>query len=751
LPRSLQGKFILIFIALVIVINGLFAVVGFSRENIYTANEALEAATFLGNIMQRPATAYFEHGESDILKRIYDYRTGLSANLKITLYDANWWRLWGDETRIPPEGFPDVKRIKAGDRLGGSGEISREILFPLTVDGRVFGVIAIGIPRADLLRVRNSGNEFMLILVIGSIIGIVAAVFLSRSLLDQLEQLTDGIESFGAGDYSIRVTSAGSGEIKELADSFNRMALTVQETFRENLQRNRVIDEKLQELWEIYELMRNMSLDAEFGVILEKFLEKAQTLSFSCCGQIVLQNKFSQKLEAAVSSEQILPVVQHELYENTLNRCFLDGVLIEAEVDGCSMIFVPLLSARRANGVLFLCKKDSRSYSDGVRRFLETIAPVAASLIENASLYEELANWNQHMKNILASINSGLFAIDHKSRFIINNEQLFKITGASEFCFADNSLKEFCSQIPDRKFATELLTIIESYLNRIFNQKTEELRLYQELELNSRTGRRIVELLLTPLYSNSDIRGVVTVINDISEQKNREQQMIESEKWAVLGKLAASVAHEIRNPLVAIQSLVEIIGEEVQGDLKEHARVVLGEVHRLNRVVTELLSLVRPETAHLRSCNLKDIINELLLLIRHEAARSGVKLVGHFPEELRQISVDTEKIKQAILNVILNGIQAIKDGGQIDIGLEDSANELQISIGNNGPTIPKDLHEKIFEPFFTTKSSGTGLGLAITRKIVELHGGRVKLESYGDKTEFKIILPHSLTVPMEEI
>ncbi|EKD83123.1 MAG: multi-sensor signal transduction histidine kinase, partial [uncultured bacterium] len=740
--RSLQGKFILIFIALVIVTNGLFAVVGFSRENIYTANEAVEAATFLGNIMQRPAAAYFDNGNSEILDRIVAYRTGIAVQLKVTLYDANWWRLWGDETRIPPEGFPDLRRVKSGDQLNGSGIINREILFPLNVAGRLLGTIAIGIPHVDLLRMRNTGSEFTLILILGCIIGMSSAILLSRSLLEKLEQLTDAIESFGKGDYSVQVASTDTGEIKDLADSFNRMALTVQETFRENLQRNRIIDEKLQELWEIYELTRNMSLSVEFGVILEKFLEKAQTLSFSCCGQIVLQNRYSQKLEPAVSSEQLLNVVHHEVYENALNSCFLDGALIEAEIESCSMIFVPLIAANRVKGVLFLSKNDRHGYSDGVRRFLETIAPVAASLIENAALYEELAIWNQHMKNILASINSGLFAVDRKAQFIVNNEQLRNITEAGDFSFIGAGLKSFCEHIPDRNFAAELSATVENYLNLIFAKEPEELRVCKELELNVKTGKRVVEILLTPLYSNSDIRGVVTVINDISEQKNREQQMIETEKWAVLGRLAASVAHEIRNPLVAIQSLVEIIGDEVQGDLKEHARVVLGEVHRLNRVVAELLSMVRPEMAHLRKCNLKDIINELLLLVRHEAARSGVKLVVNFPDDLRQVSVDAEKIKQAILNILLNGIQAMKDGGQIDIGLSDSESRLQVSIANNGPEIPPDLRERIFEPFFTTKASGTGLGLAITRKIVELHGGLVELESDAVRTEFRIILSH---------
>ncbi|HAE37569.1 MAG TPA: hypothetical protein DCG57_02885 [Candidatus Riflebacteria bacterium] len=742
MPRSLQGKFILIFIALVIVTNGLFAVVGFSRENIYTANEAVESATFLGNILQRPAIAYFDHGDPDILERVHTLRTGISMQLKITLYDTNWWRLWGDEARIPPEGFPDILKVRPGMQMNGSGMIDREILFPLTAENRVLGVIGIGIPRADLIRVRNSASEFTLILVLGCIIGISSAVLLSRSLLEQLEQLTNAIESFGGGDYSVQVINNGTGELKDLADSFNRMALTVQETFRENLQRNRVIDEKLQELWEIYELTRNMSLSVEFAVILEKFLEKAQTLSFSCCGQIVLQNRYSQKLESVVSGEQLLPVAHHEVYENALNSCFLDGSFKEVEHENCSMIFVPLIAANRVRGILFLSKNDRHGYSDGVRRFLETIAPVAASLIENASLYEELAIWNQHMKNILASINSGLFAVDRKAHFLVNNDQLCNITGAGSFSFNGASLRSFCEQIPDKAFAAELAATVESYLSRILVKECEESRVCKEFEVNTAAARRVVEILLTPLYSDSDVRGAVTVINDISEQKNREQQMVEAEKWAVLGRLAASVAHEIRNPLVAIQSLVEIIGEEVQGDLKEHARVVLGEVFRLNRVVAELLSMVRPERANLRRCNLKDIISELLLLVRHEAARSSVRLVINTPEEIRQTSVDAEKIKQAILNVLLNGIQAMKDGGQIEIGLAEDAGKLSISIANNGPEIPEELRERVFEPFFTTKVSGTGLGLAISRKIVELHGGQMVLSSNAQRTEFKIILPH---------
>ena len=243
------------------------------------------------------------------------------------------------------------------------------------------------------------------------------------------------------------------------------------------------------------------------------------------------------------------------------------------------------------------------------------------------------------------------------------------------------------------------------------------------------------------MYAGEDIRGCVLVVDDVTDQKKLEQQMLESEKWAVLGRLAGSVAHEIRNPLVAIRSLVEIIRDEVQGDLKEHANVIIGEVLRLNRVVAELLSLVRPEVASLKKCDLVELINELLLLVRHEALKNEIRLQKHFPETDCVAFLDPEKIKQAVLNLLLNAFQATGRGGIIELRLEKEDGGTVISVGNNGPMIEEFVKARIFEPFFTTKPGGTGLGLAITRKIVELHKGRVELSSTPEQTVFKLYLP----------
>jgi len=280
-----------------------------------------------------------------------------------------------------------------------------------------------------------------------------------------------------------------------------------------------------------------------------------------------------------------------------------------------------------------------------------------------------------------------------------------------------------------------------AFFERIFSPAASDCAVHKVIEYNAGAMLRQFAISLLPLRAGNEIRGAVLVVDDVTDQKKFEQQMIEAEKWAVLGRLAASVAHEIRNPLVAIRSLVEIIGEEVQGDLKEHANVVLGEVLRLNRVVTELLSLVKPEAANLKTCSLVEIINELTLLIKHEAAKNEISLQRHFPEGDCLVRVDAEKIKQAVLNLVLNAFQAVGRCGKVEITVERLSGWIVIRVENDGPQIEEALRQRIFEPFFTTKANGTGLGLAITRKIVELHRGKIEFDSAQEMTEFRIFLP----------
>lgn len=177
--------------------------------------------------------------------------------------------------------------------------------------------------------------------------------------------------------------------------------------------------------------------------------------------------------------------------------------------------------------------------------------------------------------------------------------------------------------------------------------------------------------------------------------------------------------------------------------MKEHASVVMGEVQRLNRVIAELLSLTKPLSASLKFSDLKALVNEMIVLVRHEAAKNSISISTRVPEAPVFAAVDPEKLKQALLNIILNAIQAIGTDGNIivSLSLQDATKEVEIAVANDGPMIEKKMLGRLFEAFYTTKENGTGLGLSITRKIAELHNGRVECCSDPETTVFSLVLP----------
>ncbi len=629
----LQTRLVFLFFSLTLLTNGIFALVAVSREKIQFSKDLLNDARFIGAVLVEPAHILLVDKDSKAFDNIFEQRNNQLAELKITLYDENWWRKAGDETRIPLEGFPNIQKTDGSVIKSGSENFFREVFFPVRHEGRLVGAIGVGVPLTESVKSGASTSDFIVILLINLLLGVIAAVILSQSILKPLSGLMEGIDAFAMGNYALRVSTSGQGELKELCQTFNRMAATVQENVKEGLVRNRLLDEKLQELWEIYELTRSMGLSLDLSQILSSFLDKAQTLSFSSHSQIIMMDHESNKLKPVITSEA-LPVVHRQDYENALNACFIEGKTQEKVSLEFSMIFFPLLSGARVQGVLFLAKRDQALYSENIKRFLQTIAPVAASMIDNARLYEEISLWNSNLQGIIESVSAAIAAIDRRGNLIVRNQRLLShLAGNYEETELEN-FHDYLKLLPDQEFAKKVMSAVEAYILPIPEAECENKRIRFKASFYTQSGElRDYEVRVMPLLTKESVKGCVVVFEDITEQKLIEQQMVESEKWAVLGKLAASVAHEIRNPLVAIRSLVELIGEEVIGDQKEHVNVILGEVHRLNRVVAELLSLVRPEKAQREVVDLKEVVNELILLVRHEAARGGIDKLVQLPDE----------------------------------------------------------------------------------------------------------------------
>ncbi len=224
-----------------------------------------------------------------------------------------------------------------------------------------------------------------------------------------------------------------------------------------------------------------------------------------------------------------------------------------------------------------------------------------------------------------------------------------------------------------------------------------------------------------------------------------EGQLRKAERLSAIGELSAVLAHEIRNPLGSIQGTAEILKDDFKpGDRKyEFLDILIKESGRLNRVVEDFLRLARPQPVNLCDCDVMEELRNVITLVTAEAKTRDIRL-DVLPARLPSMRGDREKLRQAILNLLLNSLQATPPGGRISVtGSYENENEtIRLEIRDSGTGIGDEALPHIFEPFFSTKEGGTGLGLAITHKIIEGHGGRIEVESeQGKGALFRIVLP----------
>jgi two-component system sensor histidine kinase HydH len=230
-----------------------------------------------------------------------------------------------------------------------------------------------------------------------------------------------------------------------------------------------------------------------------------------------------------------------------------------------------------------------------------------------------------------------------------------------------------------------------------------------------------------------------------------EEQLRRAERLSALGELSAILAHEIRNPLASIRGTAEILMEEgtSAASQREFLGILVKESDRLNRVVEDFLRMARPEPINKKRCDINAELSNIVTLLSTEA-RTGKITLQLQASALPQFVGDSEKLRQAFMNIILNAIQASPAGGKVTVStLADAeAGRIEIRFADNGPGISPERIAQIFEPFFTTKGNGTGLGLSITKKIIESHGGRVEVESApGSGATFKVLLPVAEQTP----
>lgn len=271
---------------------------------------------------------------------------------------------------------------------------------------------------------------------------------------------------------------------------------------------------------------------------------------------------------------------------------------------------------------------------------------------------------------------------------------------------------------------------------------------YEETILATANGEQRVLAVSTSVIreSGGTIETLIAIARDITEQRRTQEQLQRRDRMTAMGELAGGIAHEIRNPLNAINIIAQRFQREFTpvkdaGEYMQLAQTVRSEVQRVNRIITQFLAFARPARLTLERCEVAPLLHGSIAVVGSQAAQRNVLLRMHTDDGLF-IMADGEKMQQVMLNILQNGIEALVDGGVIKIVACARGGHVEIIIADNGPGISEDIRQNIFNHYFTTKATGTGLGLSIVHQIISEHGGDISVTSSADGgTSFRIQLP----------
>ena len=350
------------------------------------------------------------------------------------------------------------------------------------------------------------------------------------------------------------------------------------------------------------------------------------------------------------------------------------------------------------------------------------------------ALIYDLARDNEQMEVVLESLTDGVLVADKDNRIILVNKAAERLIPIREH---DNAEKILWEVISDSDIADFVRQTIEN----------EEHARDREFTLPG--PRRILAVSIMPLVREGQVRGNLVHAEDISEKRLRETRLRRAENLASLTNLTAGVAHEIKNPLGSISihiQLMERILENTENspELHKHLGIVSEEVERLNRIVMDFLFAVRPMNISPEDHDLNALLHEIMDFLKYELKEAQIILEEDYQTNIPHILLDEKFIKQAILNIVKNAINAMPNGGSLKVQTRFQNDEIQLSISDSGVGMSDEVLEKIFEPYFTTREFGSGIGLTIVYKIIKEHRGDISVTSKeGEGSAFLLSFPVS--------
>jgi len=362
---------------------------------------------------------------------------------------------------------------------------------------------------------------------------------------------------------------------------------------------------------------------------------------------------------------------------------------------------------------------------------------VIFKLQETYIVKKTLNEMKVYTSKLLETMDNAVISVDNKGKIKTFNPKSEEIFSKKK----EEVLNKDCQEV------LNLNILGESIFKKCLLEKKN---ISQEIILEEKgLKKKILDLNSSFLTDKSgEITGVVAVIRDVTEIKDLNEEVARHKRLAALGKLSAGIAHEIRNPLSSIRGLAQFVYNSFSktDERKEDLNTIIQEVDRLNKLVVQVLDFAKLKKPSLTRFSLNDLIRKIAELFKLEIKDKQVKFSLELSPDISQIQADEDQVRQILMNVIINAIQAISKKGEVKIKTEKALLKgeptIKLIIEDSGIGITEKDFNQIFDPFFSTKEKGSGLGLSIVYKLVEAHQGEIKVESKeGKGTKFVIFLP----------
>jgi len=348
-------------------------------------------------------------------------------------------------------------------------------------------------------------------------------------------------------------------------------------------------------------------------------------------------------------------------------------------------------------------------------------------------VHEIFSSLRENLDQVMGGLEDGLILFTRDSRAVMVSPAAEKFLGSSA--------REFLGRRVEEVFPPE--SALRKAL-RLNGQHFETVAA-AEAQIETAQGLKRVSVSVQPIEEGGTRMGALVTLRDLDSLESINTQLQVSERLAALGRVTAGVAHEVKNPLNSMRLWLENLRESLsheQVGAQQAVQVLDKEIDRLDTVVKRFLDFTRPVEVHLEETQLAELLEEVLRVAGPQLKRANVQVAQLLPADVPSVYVDRALLKQAVLNLVLNAAEAMRDGGQLRLVLSRRGDTAEIVVGDTGCGIPPEHRQKIFQLFFTTRPGGSGIGLASAFRIVQLHNGSIDFSSEpGRGTTFRIELP----------